>query len=254
MRGSVRRIVQAGLGVILATGVIAVAHPGIAGATLQLVKPNPAVAATFQGHGGYSADGLGQFGTGGTVQAEVPSGSTVVQAYLYGTYFGDPAPDEASRTITIDATNVVLETLANSEAGSNGLSTARADVTSLVAAKVGSGGGITNFAVNTDPEFLDGVGLVVIYSNAALPFVTVAVLDGGSKAAGDTATLNFAAPLNPAAPGFSAIMSVGSGFSFQGGANPHDCAGGQFSTVDINGARLTSCAGNFDDGDAATAP
>ena len=47
--------------------------------------------ATFVGHGGYSADGLGQDNTtGGTVQAEVPAGSTVVQAYLYGTY--EPAP------------------------------------------------------------------------------------------------------------------------------------------------------------------
>ena len=37
-----------------------------------------------------------------------------------------------------------------------------------VAAKVGSGGGTANFAVS-DPSSLDGVGLVVVYSNPALP-------------------------------------------------------------------------------------
>ena len=57
-----------------------------AGAALTLLKPSPTDVATFSGKGGYSADGLGQNGVGGTVQAEVPSGSTVVQAYLYGSY------------------------------------------------------------------------------------------------------------------------------------------------------------------------
>jgi Domain of unknown function DUF11 len=221
---------------------------GPASATLQLLKPAPAIPATFVGHGGYSADGLGQDNTtGGTVQAEVPAGSTVVQAYLYGTYFDDPTPTEADRTIDFDGTTVVLDFLANSEPGNSGLSTARGDVTAQVAAKVGSGGGITDFAVNTDPPNLDGVALVVIYSNPDSPEVTVAVLDGGSKQLGDQVTLNFAAPINPAAPGFSAIMSLGSGFSAQLAAG-HDCGGEQFSTVTVNDVPLTSCAGNYDDG------
>src|SRR4051794_10209711 len=67
---------------LLAMLVVAFGLPGSAHATLQLLKPDPSVAATFVGHGGYSADGLGQFATGGTVQAEVPAGSTVVHAYL----------------------------------------------------------------------------------------------------------------------------------------------------------------------------
>jgi len=218
------------------------------GATLQLLKPNASSPATFVGHGGYSADGLGQDGPGGTVQAEVPAGSTVVQAYLYGTYFFDTDPTAEERTLNFDGTTVVLTKLANSEPGPCcELSTARATVTAQVAQKVGSGGGITNFAVDTDPAQLDGVALVVIYSNAASPQVTVAVLDGGSKQDGDQETLNFAAPVDPTAPGFSAVMTLGSGFSLQQSTG-HACGGEQFSTVAVNDQPLTSCAGNADDG------
>jgi hypothetical protein len=220
-------------------------------ATLQLLKPSPTDPATFAGTGGYSADGLGQDGPGGTVQADVPAGSTVVQAYLYGTYyFTEGGPAEEDRTLDFDGTIVVLQTLPNSEPGfCCDLYTARADVTTQVAAKVGAGGGITDFAVNTDPTLLDGVALVVIFSNATLPDVTIAVLDGGSKQTGDDVTFNFASPIDPTEPGFSAILSLGSGFSAQVGAvNPHDCGAVQFSIVEVNDEPLTSCAGNWDDG------
>jgi hypothetical protein len=245
-----RRRVTKSVGVLLAatTGLL-IGLPGTAGATLHVLTPDAATPSTFNGHGGYSADGLGQSQVGGTVQAQVPAGSTVVQAYLYGTYFSSTADlDIDQRTLDFDGTTVVLDVLANSEPGGAGLITARADVKTQIAAKVGSGGGITDFVLNSDPGALDGIGLVVIYANPASPLVTVAVLDGGSKQAGDTVTLNFASPLNTATPGFAAALSLGSGFSFQGGTDPHDCGGGQFSTVDVNGSRLTSCAGSYDDG------
>jgi hypothetical protein len=234
----------------------ALAHQATAHATLKLLKQNPSDPATFSGKGGYSADGLGQDGTtGGTVQAQVPGGSTVVQAYLYGSYFFNTAPDASERTIDFDGTNVVLSTLPNSEPGNSNLSTARATVTSQVSAKVGSGGGITNFAINDDPGSLDGVALVVIFSNPTLPQNTIAVLDGGSKQAGDTVTFNFASPIDKSAPGFAATMALGSGFSAQdqspsGAAGTHTCGtdANQSSLIDVNSARLTSCAGNFDDG------
>lgn len=216
-----------------------------ANAALTLLKPNPAVPATFVGQGGYSSDGLGQQGVGGTVQAEVPAGSTVVQAYLYGTYF-TTAPTLAERTIDFDGTSVELVTISVV----NFLSTGWADVTAQVATKVGSGGGITDFTINTDPYPLDGLALVVIYSNPASPLITIAVLEGGASQLGDTATFSFAAPLDKTIAGFSAIMSLGSGFSYQG-VSGHDCGGGQFSVVTINGQLLTNCAGNFDDGEAA---
>jgi hypothetical protein len=203
----------------------------------------------FTGHGGYSSDGLGQNGIGGTVQAEVPLGSTVQKAFLYGTYFGSPAPSAAQRTIDFDGT--MVETIQISgPIGCCSLGTTRAEVTAQVAAKVGGGGGITNFAINNDPAGLDGVALVVVYANAALPENTIAVLDGSASPAGDTATFLLASPLDKTVPGFQATMSLGSGFSYQGGsgAGTHVCGGGQFSIVEVNSQLLSNCAGNYDDG------
>ena len=122
------RLRRTGAHLLVATALVGamLVSAGPASATLQLLKPSASTPATFVGHGGYSADGLGQDNTtGGTVQAEVPSGSTVVQAYLYGTYNGAPTPTLADRTIDFDGTTVVLDFLANSEPGNSGLATAR---------------------------------------------------------------------------------------------------------------------------------
>lgn len=201
----------------------------------------------FTGHGGFSSDGLGQNGIGGIVEADVPAGSTVQKAFLYGTYFGSPTPDLTQRTIDFDGT-MVETTQISGPVGCCSLSTTRAEVTAQVAAKVGGGGGITTFAINSDPSGLDGVALVVVYANAALPENTIAVLDGSASPAGDTATFLLASPLDKTVPGFQATMALGSGFSYQSGQPGHICAPSQFSIVDVNSQRLTSCAGNFDDG------
>jgi len=218
-------------------------------ATLHLLQPDAAVPATFVGRGGVSTDGLGQSEGGGTIQAEVPAGSTVVQAYLYGTYFTDN-PSDADRTISIDGTNHLLPLIGPDP--TTFLATARGDITTQVAAKVGSGGGITNFTVDNDPASLDGVALVVLFSNPSLPVSTIAVLDGESKQTGDTFSFNFSTPLEVDRPGFSATLAVGSGFSDQAQGAPatHECGtvAAQASTIDINGARLSSCAGDYDDG------
>ena len=58
----------------------------------------------FNGHGGYSADGLGQIAPGGTVQGQVPAGSTVLQAFLHGTYYfvTGPTPPERDHQLRRD--------------------------------------------------------------------------------------------------------------------------------------------------------
>jgi hypothetical protein len=124
--------------------------------------------------------------------------------------------------------------------------TARADVTAQVAAKVGPGGGRTPFAIISDPPALDGVALVVIFSNPALPQTTIAVFDGSAEPS-DQMTLAFAAPIDPALPGFHATMGLGIGFSFQGGSG-HQCIKSQVTRIEVNAGLLTGCAGNFDDG------
>lgn len=119
----------------------------------------------------------------------------------------------------------------------------------------GGGGPVTSFPVASDPASLDGLGLVVIFSNPKLPTTTIAVLDGGAEVDGDTATLSFAQPVDPGRPGFTAKLSLGSAHSYQGEAGaacgtfrPTAPRRPQSSTVDVNGARLSSCAGNYDDG------
>ena len=84
-----------------------------ASAALSLLKPTPDSSSTFAGNGGYSADGLGQQGIGGVLHADVPGGSTVEQAYLYGTYFFS-TPTDADRTINFDGTNVLLSPIPGS--------------------------------------------------------------------------------------------------------------------------------------------
>jgi hypothetical protein len=234
---------------------LALALPSSAPAALTLLKPSPTDLATFSGRGGYSADGLGQQGVGGKVQADVPAGSTVARAYLYATYHV-ANPPLADRTLDFDGTPVVLDKISDvtNPAATLVLSTARAEVTTQAAAKVGSGGGITDFAVNSDPASLDGVALVVIYSNPALPVTTIAVLEGSASQTGETATFRFPQPLDKSVPGFSARMSVGSAFSYQGVAG-HTCnlavitqGGPQVSIVNVNGQLMTGCAGGYDDG------
>jgi hypothetical protein len=212
----------------------------------------------FTGNGGYSADGLGQNGTGGTIQADVPAGSSVKKAFLYGSYFSSAggSPDATERTIDFDGTSVETTTIGTFQGhDSYVLTTTRADVTDQVAAKIGSGGGITDFVVNSDPlnlagVSLDGVGLLVVYANPDLPIRTVGILDGSADHAGSTTTFTYPSPLEKG-EGFSATMSLGIGFSFQGGGESSSICGTgspQSSLVDVNGTRLTSCAGNFDDG------
>jgi hypothetical protein len=221
---------------------VALVIPGAADAHLTVLRPAPSDAVTFHGHGGYSTDGGYP---GSVVRAEVPAGSTVEQAYLYGTYVSYSALTSAQRTIDFDGTSVEM-----TEIEKDGyLPSTRATVTAQVAAKVSGLGGITSFGVDSSPSSIQGVALVVIYSNPSSPLESIAVLDGAAASAGDTATLSFAAPLNTSAPGFSSTMAIGDGYSYQGAAHSHSCGPvQQDSWIKVNEALLTSCAGGDDDG------
>ena len=207
---------------------------------LELLEPEP-IGVTFFGNGGYSADAFGAINPSGIVQAEVPAGSTVEQAYVYVPKY--TSCFQSSVPITFDGIQVTLDQLATVSF----LCAYRADVTSQVAAKIGNGGGITDFSVNYGGSSGgDGVALVVVYSNPNSPEVSVAILDGGQTLSGDQFLLGLAQPLDKSIQGFSATMALGIGFSNSGAGNT--CGSGQISTVDVNGQRLTSCAGSYDDG------
>src|SRR5207249_5768133 len=76
------------------------------------------------------------------------------------------------------------------------------------------GPGIINFTVN-DPVNVDGVGLVVIYSNPTLPENSIAVLDGGLATTGAQTIVGLSQPLDKTVPGFLATLALGIGFSYQ---------------------------------------
>jgi len=208
--------------------------PGRADASLTVFQ-------TYNGNVGYSSDGFGSTSQSGTISASVPLGSTVLAAYLYtglNAFSGNPAAADS----TLNGIDVTYGPIVPNATACCGIASARADVTAIVAAVInGGGGGVYNFNVTEADGSQDGEALVVVYSNPLLAVATVGILDGFASVTGDSATINFADPLNPLAPGFFAEMIIGDNFS---------CCG-QRSTITVNGQQMTENAGNFDDGDAA---
>lgn len=189
----------------------------------------------YVGNYGVATSGWGSTSDSGTISTNVPVGSTVVAAYLYSSTFSSSG--SAGGTLGGMAVNYNVSLGQNPTACCN-LEAFRADVTSIVAPVINSGpGGTYNFSITeTNGGNQDGEALVVVYSNAANPLQTVAILNGFASAAGDTATINFASALNPASAGFFAHMAIGDGFS---------CCD-QESSIAVNGLLMTTVAGNND--------
>jgi hypothetical protein len=178
---------------------------------------------------------------------------TVRAAFLYNvTVFGlSPLSTQA----ILGGVPVTLSLLPGTDPTPVTLQTYRADVTSIVAALVNGAPGVTQIPVTalTTTPGSDGLALVVVFASAGLdPNQSVAILDGGQAgSAVQTTAFSLANQIDKNIPNFNAVLSLGIQFSDQEGLG-HACgqnpAFAQFSTVDVNGARLTSCAGNADDG------
>jgi hypothetical protein len=192
---------------------------------------------TYTGKVAYSADGFGSTAQTGTISASVPAGATVLAAYLYtSTFFNSTL---AGIGATLNGNAVAFSALAQNATACCTLRAARADVTSIVKPLIdGGAGGIYDFAITEADGSQDGEALVVVYSHPSLGISSVGILDGFASSAGDAVMVNFAAPLDPLAPGFHAEMALGIGFS---------CCS-QASTVRVNGNLITENAGNNDDG------
>lgn len=207
----------------------------------------------FNGNGNWSLDGCGSNSTPVcTVSAVVPTGSTIEAAFLYSSLYNLSGP-VAVPTVTFEG--ITYSGADWTSLGSYNpdatvpsftLGAYRTDVTAQIAAAVGGGSDFAfNFTVDSENPNgnIDGEVLAIIYSNPAEQERTIAFLDGFSTSGGDTTTLNLADPLSAAQladADFEAMLSLGIGFGFQ----PSD----QFSTVDVNGVNLTTCAGGQDDG------
>jgi hypothetical protein len=192
---------------------------------------------TFTGKVGYSSDGWGSTSQSGVISASVPAGATVLGAYLYTSTYFNAAFSGVGATLQGNA--VAFSPFAANPTACCDLRAGRADVTSIIKPIIDGGpGGIYNFNIAEDSTSQDGEALVVVYSHPSLGVSTVGILDGFASSTGDTTTLTFGAPLNPAAPGFVAEMALGIGFS---------CCN-QASTVKVNGTTITDNAGNNNDG------
>jgi hypothetical protein len=187
----------------------------------------------------YSATGDVAVSTGGcgsTTQTcsfteSIPTGSTILQAFLYTSQFSQSANTPGGGTLNGNAVTYSTALGINTTCFCQAY---RSDVTSLVSSVVGGGSASPISFTVTETNFTqDGEGLVIVYSNAAITSTqSVGILDGFSKSGGDTATINFATPLNPAAPGFQARMMIGDGFSYDG--SPCGSQPSQFSNISVS--------------------
>ncbi len=196
---------------------------------------------SFNGNVGVSSDGFGSKTTDpGIISASVPVGSIVEKAYLYTS-----GNSNTIGGVTFNGSAITFGPAVPNTSTCCGLTSARADVTSLIKSTIDAGpGGVYDFGISESStnSGQDGEALVVVYSNPTLPTATVGVLDGFSDAGGDSFAINFADPLDPTDPGFFAEMALGIGFS----------CNNQSSTVSVNGTTITNNAGNFDDGQSGS--
>jgi hypothetical protein len=185
-----------------------------------------------------SIDGLGSLSNRGQLQASVPSGSTILGAYLYtASVWNFPV-----NSVDFNGSRLRPSTGTLLSPNVNPANTVRYDVTSIVrSATQGGPGGLYNFNLQENGNN-DGSVLVIAYSNAATQGHSAIIYDGELATTGDTTRLNFASPYTSG----NLIMSLASSFSWQ----PSD----QSSQIDVRTSnnpiarRLTTSAGGSDDG------
>jgi hypothetical protein len=191
-----------------------------------------------------SIDGLGSMSNRGQLQANVPSGSTILGAYLYTTSVWG-RPDFSGIVYSVDFNGSRLTPSAGTllTPDVNPANTIRYDVTNIVRSAIPSGsGGLYNFNLRETGQN-DGSVLVIAYSNTATQGRSALIYDGELATDGDTTRLNFASPYTSG----NLIMSLASSFSSQ--------PSGQFTQIDVRTSnnpiarRLTTSAGGQDDGE-----
>lgn len=222
---------------------------GAAAFGLALAAASPAQATlttyqTFNGNVGLSSDGCGTLGSSCPVTVTVPAGSTVLSATLYTGTLNASAGSVTGVLSAGSASTNVSYTPLPANISDPSLQAGRTDVTGFVSSVIGSGGGPTTFRISeSNTAGQDGEALFVVFRNSALPDQTVALLDGSAASSGDTTSINFASPLNPSAPGFTAELRIADSFSFD-----QDSVSNQVSTVTVDGGVLSNNVGDCDDG------
>lgn len=174
-----------------------------------------------------------------SIDVNKPSAAaTVQQAYLFGTPAWNFITQVPDNCVTLAGINIVWDGTASNASGALN---SYDDVTSIVAPILNpAGAGITSLTVTEcQTANIDGVALLVIFSDPSVSSRTIIIMFGGLSTAGDNFAITLAQPIDPNEAGALLNMGLGIEFGFQGS--------GQYSIVDVNGARLTTAAGGADD-------
>lgn len=193
-------------------------------------------------------------GSSSIVVAKPSSNATVRRAFLMCT--SHEKYEIVNGDILLDGTPIFWDESVRSSASgeANFFSNVMAEVTAQVRSKFESATGASVAFVyqETQTTSIDGCALYVIFDDPEQsPESTVILLFGSMESGDERYALRMAEPLEK---GEVAELGVAISFSNQGfsSAEPHQCgsADPQYSLISVNGSRLTSCAGNSDDGAA----
>jgi MBG domain-containing protein/Big-like domain-containing protein/PKD domain-containing protein len=189
-----------------------------------------------------SISGLGISEGNGVLRVEKPAGATVRRAYLGAVTTGFRSYLLRPGDVKIDNVDAAWDIATPSGIHSYNY---WSDVTHIIKAKVDSApAGRIDFSLQEAvTDSIEGEVLVVIFDDPnQLKDNTIVLLFGAQQTAGDTFALRFAQPLNQSDPNFALMMSLGISFGYQ------RTVSNQFSTIDVNGQRMTASAGGEDDG------
>lgn len=233
---------------VVTTGLYAGAEPGVEPNRVNSPEATSASISPVIADSGLislSVDGLGMTSTSGTIQVEKPAGATVRNAYMAAASTGFTGHRIGNGEITIAGTGVAWEMETPNSIGSYN---SWADVTATVKPVVDAApaGRVDLTIGEANEELIDGELLAVIFDDPNQTSEnSVVLLFGAQEVGGDTFNIAFAEPINKGNPDLTLDLSLGISYSYQGAAVP------QASMVNVNGTRMSSSAGGYDDGDAA---
>ncbi|MEZ4695468.1 MAG: FlgD immunoglobulin-like domain containing protein [Rhodothermales bacterium] len=186
-----------------------------------------------------SIDGCGSTATSCTIDVNKPNGATVRKAFLATSRtLGSPIPDGV---ITVNGTPISWDVSVVNSYFDNSWK----DITSLLKPTIDAAApGITAVTIGegTISSTIDGSVIAVVFDDPNQTSVSTAVLTfGGQALSGDTFSIGLADPFDDANQDI--VMSLGISYGYQ--------PAGQYSIVEVNGSRLTTSAGGYDDGEPA---
>lgn len=212
--------------------------PGLATAGRSLTGAALGEAYSASGQVSWSGDGMGTLGTSGDVTIVKPVGANVRHAELLTASTGFSSFQIPNGTMSLEGTPVSWSGVVP---GPINNFNHRADVTNIVKQlldPLGPGAYDLTISEGGSSGNIDGSALYVVYNDPnVFTDHSVHIMFGSQSTSGENFRIFFLTPFNH--PGI-AQMSLAIGFGFQPNA--------QFSNVEVNGSRVTSCAGGQDDG------